>query len=122
MRNIPAIAVVVTLTVSLKASAAANFPRRCDIPGTTYAWVSDYCMLKHQTDDYESEAVSGQCIPAQMKIRFATACERKLHYKEKMCRLVIKSGARYRTLASCMDDPGFKGYFVGGNRIGQERK
>lgn len=77
----------------------------CLAQGETIQWVTSYCMLKMETDD--EIAVSG-CIEEERKVHFTNDCASNLHFKERMCKLMIRNGTRAGTLYLCVNDPTFK--------------
>jgi hypothetical protein len=89
--------------------ALAQGGAACQAPGEPIHWRVDYCMLKMETDD--EIAVSG-CMEEEGKRRFANGCAGNLHFKRRMCELVIRYGTRTGTADQCVKDPEFKGRTV----------
>lgn len=87
----------------------------CAVGGEPIHWIADYCMLKMQTDD--EIAVSG-CLEEESKTRFPGACASNLHFKRRMCELMIGNGTRAGTVKQCVGDPGFKGRTVRAGGVG----
>lgn len=96
-------------------TSAALADSRCAAPGEPVQWVADYCMLKMETDD--EIAVSG-CIEEESKIRFAEVCTGNLHFKRRMCEVMIRNGTRAGTLDQCVGDPAFRGRTVEAGGVG----
>lgn len=105
-------AALAVLTSGAEAAAA------CLADGEPVQWVADYCMLKMETDD--EIAVSG-CIEEERRVRFANDCASNLHFKRRMCELLIRSGTRAGTLDLCVNDPAFKGRTVEAGGVGAYR-
>jgi len=103
---------VVALAALASGAEAATL---CLADGETVLWVADYCMLKMETDD--EIAVSG-CIEEERKVRFANDCASNLHFKKRMCELMIRNGTRAGTLDLCVNDPALKGRTVEAGGVG----
>ena len=96
-------------------ASGAEAATSCLADGETVQWAADYCMLKMETDD--EIAVSG-CIEEERKVRLANDCASNLHFKKRMCKLMIRSGTRAGTLDLCVNDPAFKGRTVEAGGVG----
>jgi hypothetical protein len=96
-------------------ASGAEAATSCLADGEPVQWVADYCMLKMETDD--EIAVSG-CIEEERKVRFANDCASNLHFKKRMCELMILNGTRAGTLDLCVNDPAFKGRTVEAGGVG----
>jgi hypothetical protein len=97
-------------------SAHAGAASECAAAGEPVQWVADYCMLKMETDD--EIAVSG-CIEEERKQRFPNDCASNLHFKEGMCKAMIRNGTRTGTVDQCVKDPAFKGRVVEAGGVGR---
>lgn len=108
-----------TLAVPLLATAlaigTAHAAPACEIEGEPVQWAADVCMRVLQTDD---EIAASDCLAAEAKRRFADDCAAKRHYKQRLCALSIRRGARTGDLAACIADPGFKGRTVASGGVG----
>lgn len=90
----------------------------CAAPGAPIQWAADYCMLRMETDD---EIAVSECIDEQRRVRFANDCAANLHFKARMCELMIRNGTRAGSLELCIDDPTFKGSTVRSGGVGADR-
>ena len=90
----------------------------CTAAGKPVQWIADYCMLKMETDD--EIAVSG-CIEQERRAGFADTCAAKLHYKKRMCEMMIASGTRSGTREQCVRDRAFMGRTVEAGGVGGRR-
>lgn len=95
---------ILWLMVALGGSASAA--PACPVPGELVQWRADYCLFKIGTDDL---IAAGPCMAREAKTPFPNSCEGKLHYKRKLCRLVIGAGQRTGSMDSCVADPLFPG-------------
>lgn len=100
-------------------TSGAEAATSCLADGEPVQWVADYCMLKMETDD---EIVVSGCIEEERKARFANACASNLHFKKRMCELMIRNGTRAGTLDACVNDPAFKGRTVEAGGVGAFRR
>jgi hypothetical protein len=96
-------------------SSCSNNRNSCPADGNTIQWIADYCMLQMETDD---EIAASGCIDKESRVRFASACAANLHFKKRMCELVIRNGTRAGTLDQCVTDPAFKGRTVEAGGVG----
>lgn len=103
--------VVVLAVLASGAEAAAS----CAADGEPVQWVADYCMLQMETDD---EVAVSECIEKERKVRFADDCASNLHFKRRMCQLMIRNGTRAGSLDMCIDDRAFKGSTVEAGGVG----
>jgi len=106
-----ALLTAVLIAATLPATAAAP----CLAEGEPIQWVADYCMLTMETDD--EIAVSG-CIEVERKKTFASDCASNLHFKKRMCEIMIRSGTRDGSVDGCVNDPSFKGSVVEHGGVG----
>lgn len=97
------------------AASFAGAATPCPVPGEPMHWRVDYCMLKMETDD--EIAVSG-CIEEEGKRRFVNSCASNMHFKRRMCELMIRSGTRAGTVQRCIGDPAFRGRTVRNGGVG----
>jgi hypothetical protein len=89
--------------------ASASAPLACPIPGDLQHWQADYCMVETETDDI---IAAGPCLERESQIRFRSACDGKLHYKQAMCKLALRAGSYSCSVDSCAKDPLFVGRTV----------
>lgn len=96
------------LVIAILASggASASPPITCPIPGDLLHWQADYCMAEIGTDDI---IAATPCLERESQIRFRSACNGKLHYKQAMCKLSVGAGSYSGSLDSCVKDPLFIG-------------
>ena len=94
------------LVTFVSASAMAETPVQCSIPGDALHWQADYCLYVVGTDDI---IAAGPCLERESKILFRSRCNEKFHYKRAICELIIKSGGRSGTIDNCVQDPTFVG-------------
>lgn len=99
-------------------TSGAEAATSCLADGESVQWIADYCMLKMETDD--EIAVSG-CIEEERRVRFANNCASNLHFKRRMCELMIRNGTRAGTLDLCVNDPAFKGRTIETGGVGAYR-
>lgn len=66
-------------------------------------------MTQMETDD---EIAVSRCIEDAGKIGFASDCASNLHFKTRICELMIRMGTRAGTLDLCINDPTFRGSTV----------
>jgi len=90
----------------------------CAVPGDPIHWIADFCMLRMETDD---EIAVSACIEQERKARFADTCARKLHFKTRMCDMMIRNGTRSGTRRQCTRDPAFMGATVEAGGVGGRR-
>lgn len=95
--------------------SSADADSWCAANGEPVQWVADYCMLKMETDD---EIAVSECIEEERKTRFSNDCASNLHFKKRMCELMIRNGTRAGTLDQCISDPAFKGRTVDAGGVG----
>jgi hypothetical protein len=97
----------------VKAVAAAS-DAACP-PGEAIQWIADYCMATVETDD---EIAASPCIATESARAFGSACAAKLHYKRKLCELVIRNGSRSGSVDGCAGDATFVGPTVEHGGVG----
>jgi hypothetical protein len=106
----------VAAAVTLAAWASiAGAEEPCLAEGEPIQWIADYCMLKMQTDD---EIAVSDCIEEERKVAFPKACASNMHFKKRMCELMIRNGTRTGSLDRCVKDPTFKGRTVEAGGVG----
>ena len=96
-------------------SAQAGAAPDCPAPGEPIQWIADYCMLKLETDD---EIAVSDCIEAERKKTFPSACASNLHFKKHMCEAMIRNETRTGSVDDCVKDPAFKGRTVEAGGVG----
>jgi hypothetical protein len=104
-----AMVILASAVVFSASSGTASSATQCLAEGEPIQWIADYCMLKMETDD--EIAVSG-CIEEERKKSFTASCASNLHFKTKMCEVVIRNGTRAGSVDQCVKDPKFKGRVV----------
>lgn len=99
----------------LAAASLAHAATPCLAPGETVQWRADYCMLKMETDD---EIAISQCMEDEGKRRFPGSCASNVHFKTRMCELMIRNGTLPGTVDRCVRDPAFMGRTVRQGGVG----
>lgn len=104
--------IILVLAFGLSFAAPDN---SCPANGEAIHWVADYCMLKMETDD---EIAVSACMEEERKSIFPNVCASNLHFKRRMCELMISIGTRAGTVNQCVSDPAFKGRTVEAGGVG----
>jgi len=104
--------IILVLAFGLSFAASES---SCPADGEAAHWVADYCMLKMETDD---EIAVSACMEEERKPIFPSDCASNLHFKRRMCELMISIGTRAGTANQCVSDPTFKGRTVEAGGVG----
>ena len=59
-------------------------------------------MAQIGTDDV---IAAGPCLERESQVRFRSACNGKLHYKQAMCKLSVRAGSYPGSVDNCVEDP-----------------
>ena len=86
----------------------------CELTGSAYQWLADYCLLKLETDDL---VAAQKCIDDESNISFQNECDQKLHYKLLMCRSATARKIYIESERMCVGDPNFMGHIVRKNGL-----
>jgi len=97
---------LLAILIPASAGASGSPPVHCPIPGNLLHWRADYCMARIETDDI---IAAGPCLQRESQVRFDSACNGKLHYKQAMCELSTGRGAYAGSVDECIKDPQFIG-------------
>jgi hypothetical protein len=108
------LALVIAFALTASPARAGSEPQ-CMVEGEPVQWVADYCMLKMETDD---EIVASACIEEEGRRLFAGRCASNLHFKKRMCEIMVRNGTRAGTVEQCVRDRTFRGHVVEAGGVG----